>query len=76
MINLREAGLSYAAIAHRFGLSRERVRQINKQGRKVSEDLSDETLITSLLKSLRPAEAGNRETRASIKTKWCDVEVC
>lgn len=31
VIKLRKAGLSYAAIGRRFGLSRERVRQIEKQ---------------------------------------------
>ena len=80
VINLREAGLTYAAIGRRFGgLSRERVRQIAKQisvpkksGLEfdvmltlgevarmlgVHEDSSDEALITSLLKSLRQAQA-------------------
>lgn len=77
VIKLRKAGLSYAAIGRRLGLSRERIRQIDKQilaPKKsrlefdvmltlrevarmlgVHEDSSDETLITSLLKSLRQA---------------------
>lgn len=79
VINLREAGLSYAAIGRRLGLSREWVRQIAKQisvpkksGPEfdvmltlgevacmlgVHEDSSDETLMTSLLKSLWQAQA-------------------
>lgn len=79
VIKLRKGGLSYAAIGCRWSLSKERVRQIDRQilapkksGLEfdvmftlgdvarmlgVHEDSRIETLITSLLKSLRQAQA-------------------